>query len=446
MMKLSSLVFVLAVLIAVTFCGASPTTKTKRGLVLLENLQLRNSHSIFFNFLEELYSLDYHEASDPKLTLSKYGEYLYDILVIFAPNTDEFGKIDVDDVLNFIDDGNSVLVAGGTEVSETIREIASECGVEFEEDGSYVIDHFNFDRSDFDGDHTLLVADNWLKTAPIITGNPNAPLLWRGIGHTLEKENRLIIPLLRASSTAYSSSEKNDFSSSGKGKELVLVSALQARNNARVTFSGSLDFFSDRFLQSTVQKYATDGKAQVFDKSGNEEFVRNLVRWTFGFQGVLRSGNMHHHRVGEKQQQILYTIKEDIEYTVDIEEWDGKQWKPYNSSDVQLEFVMLHPYVRTGLQRVSPKTSTFKTVFKIPDVYGIYTFRLDYKRLGYTSLSEIDRVTIRPLRHDQYERFIVSAFPYYISSLSMIAGLIVFGFVFLYHKDDAAPADKRVSS
>lgn len=40
----------------------------------------------------------------------------------------------------------------------------------------------------------------------------------------------------------------------GTGKDLLLIAALQARNNARVTFSGSLYFFSDAAFRSSVQK------------------------------------------------------------------------------------------------------------------------------------------------------------------------------------------------
>ena len=37
------------------------------------------------------------------------------------------------------------------------------------------------------------------------------------------------------------------------GKNTLLVSGLQARNNARVLFFGSLDFFSDEFFTAGVQ-------------------------------------------------------------------------------------------------------------------------------------------------------------------------------------------------
>jgi len=224
-------------------------------------------------------------------------------------------------------------------------------------------------------------------------------------------------------------------SSSAKGKELLLVSALQARNNARVIFSGSLEFFSDRFFHSGAQRYSLDGKTTAYEKSGNEELSKSLVSWAFGKHGVLRSGNVRHHRVGENSPRPFYTIKEDIEYLVDVEEWNGKQWVPYTGEDIQVEWVMLDPYVRTFLKREG-KSATFKATFKIPDVYGIFTFRLTYSKLGYTTLTEIERVTVRPLRHDQYERFIVSAYPYYASCFSMLVGLFVFSFYFLYNKEE----------
>lgn len=37
------------------------------------------------------------------------------------------------------------------------------------------------------------------------------------------------------------------------GTNTLLIAGLQARNNARVVFVGSLDFFSDEFFQSAVQ-------------------------------------------------------------------------------------------------------------------------------------------------------------------------------------------------
>lgn len=46
--------------------------------------------------------------------------------------------------------------------------------------------------------------------------------------------------------------------------------------------------------------------------------------------------------------------------------------------------------------------------------------------------------------HTQYERFIPSAYPYYASAFSMMFGVFVFSFVFLYYNDKSeVEADKK---
>lgn len=76
-----------------------------------------------------------------------------------------------------------------------------------------------------------------------------------------DPENPLVLPLLHASSTAYSyqpDAAIDDYPLA-IGTNTLLIAALQARNNARVVFVGSIDFFSDEFFASSVQK-ANGGK------------------------------------------------------------------------------------------------------------------------------------------------------------------------------------------
>ncbi|VDD95264.1 unnamed protein product [Enterobius vermicularis] len=79
----------------------------------------------------------------------------------------------------------------------------------------------------------------------------------------------------------------------------------------------------------------------------------------------------------------------------------------------------------------------------LPDVYGVFKFLVDYRRIGYTHLYNVQQVSVRPLEHTQYERFIRSAFPYYVSAFSMIVGLMLFSCVFLYHKDTSIKEHKK---
>jgi len=191
------------------------------------------------------------------------------------------------------------------------------------------------------------------------------------------------------------------------------------------------NFFSNDFFESSVQRAAANSKR--FDKSGNEELAKGLSQWVFKETGVIRVVNVDHHKVGELKPPVAYTIKQDIVYSIKIEEVINGKWVPFRATDVQFEFVRLDPFVRTTLTN---SNGNFNVQFKIPDVYGIFKFVVDYNRVGYTHLFSTTQVSVRPLEHTQYERFIPAAFPYYASAFSMMIGVFLFTFIQLYHHDE----------
>ncbi len=86
-----------------------------------------------------------------------------------------------------------------------MKEIAAECGVEFSDEGTYVIDRFNSDVND-EGRNTLIVSDaeNLINNQLIVgSSRSGAPLLYRGVGMTIDSENPLLLEILTASNTAY---------------------------------------------------------------------------------------------------------------------------------------------------------------------------------------------------------------------------------------------------
>ncbi|XP_063236755.1 dolichyl-diphosphooligosaccharide--protein glycosyltransferase 48 kDa subunit [Bacillus rossius redtenbacheri] len=405
-------------------------------LVLLDNLAIRETHSMFFKSLQERgYTLTFKSADDANLLLSKYGEFLYEHLVIFAPSVEEFGgAVSVETITEFIDGGGNVLVAGSSSSGDILRELASEVGFEVDEEGASVIDHLNYDVSDL-GKHTLIVAEpSQLIDAPVIAGPRTVPpLLYQGTGLVADRDNPLVLQVLTADSSAYSyvPDEPVKEFPHAVGKNTLLIAALQARNNARVVFSGSLYFFSDEAFTSPVQK-ALGGKRHGV--SGNQPVATALSQWVFKEHGVLRVRSVSHHRAGEAAPPQAYTIMEDVVYTVEIEMLSGGKWVPYSADDVQLEFVRIDPFVRTTLQR--KPGGKYEARFKIPDVYGVYQFKVDYNRIGYTRLFSTTQVSVRPLKHTEYERFIPSAYPYYMSAFSMMLGVFLFSFVFLHFRED----------
>jgi len=61
---------------------------------------------VFIWFAERGYSLTFKSADDASLVLSKYGEFLYEHLIIFAPSVEEFGgSLSVETITEFIDGG-----------------------------------------------------------------------------------------------------------------------------------------------------------------------------------------------------------------------------------------------------------------------------------------------------------------------------------------------------
>lgn len=407
----------------------------KKTLVLVDNFLIKETHSIFFKSLKDRgHILTFKSAEDSTLSLFKYGELLFQNLIIFAPKVEEFGgKINKKTILDFVDEGGNLMIAMGGKPGVLLREIAVECGVEVDTPGSslagsLVIDHFNFDKSD--PSHTLLTLDREnLIGAPVIVGpGTNSPLLYRGIGLLVNSSNPLVLKVLSAYSTSYShdplaSVEKVPIVS---GKDTTLIAAVQTRNNARIVFSGSINFFSNEAFISKVSK--VDGSN--YERSSNADVSEHLSKWLLKETGVIRVKSVSHHRLNEQEAPIDYTITEMAVFEMELEYKVENGWKPFNVKDLQLEFVRIDPFIRTYVPSVAD--GKYKVVFKIPDVYGVFKFLVDYKRIGYTSVFSSTQVSVRPLKHTQYERFIQSAYPYYFSAFSMMFGVFLFSFVFLH--------------
>ncbi|TKR92501.1 hypothetical protein L596_007142 [Steinernema carpocapsae] len=410
-------------------------------LVLIDDAKTEQTHSIYLKSLRDRgHLVTVKLADDASLKLFQYGEFIHQHVVILAPSVDEFGgSITVPEIVKFIDQGGNVLVTGGNNLGEAIRELALENGFEFDDANTAVIDHLNYDNALDDGTHTTIVTPaSQLTSAQMIVGDKKkiSPVLFKGVALVSDDSNRLKLELLTAATTAYSANPQSSIIEypAAIGRSAILIGALQARNNARVVFTGSVEMFSDKFLNANVNKV---GSSQKATKSGNLDLVTELSKWVLKEKGVLRVKSVSHHKAGETEPPREYTINEKVEYKIDIEEWSKeKGWTPFQGDDVQMAFVRIDPFVRLPLYNTN---GLQKVQFELPDVYGVFKFVVDYHRVGYTHLYDVQQVSVRPLQHTQYERFIPSAYPYYASSFSMMFGVFIFAFVFLYHKDQSAP-------
>jgi len=410
-MKAGILVTIFLSLLVLAVCNEG-----NRVLVLLDGSTKQGSFSLFFGDLEARgYKLTFAQADEASLELAHFGEYLFDHLVVFAPSTDVLGGLTVQTILDFVDSGHNLIVAGDSQ-GDVGRQIARECGVELSEPGFQVHDNFH----GADGDETTISfgPSNLVKSPVVIGTKVTKSVLFKGISLTIPQQNGLHFSVLGGYDSTYSASSaalKQSDLSSGVGDRLVLIAALQARNNARVIISGSLSFFSDKFFRNSDNQLATQA----------------LSQWMFRETGVLRVSNVTNHNEAGIEP-TMYTIKDTIVYTATIQEQVAGQWVPFISDNVQLEVAMLDPYIRTALKH--QKDGLYKTSFVAPDVYGVFSFKLRFRGLGYTSLDTKTVKSIRPYRHDEYPRFLTTANPYYASSLAVLVGVVIFSAFFLFTK------------
>jgi len=403
----------LAAVLTVLACLAAAE---ERALVLIDSAATEQTHSAFFSYLQDTLGirLRFMQATSTNVNFMKYDQAKYDHLIIFAPTIDEFGGgIKSEDVIEFIDQGHNVLIATNSQSGAAAADIAALVGIEVDSAPAAVIDHFSND-----GSSQLIKASQLIDSELIVGKKTGKPVLFRGIGLAADASNSLVIPILAGNPTSYSADPAKPVDSPiALGTKLLLVAGLQARNNARVVVSGSLDLFSNEFFENEI--------------GSNKEFSEALGAWVFKFNGVLRISEPKHHLVGQTNAPREYTVGDELTYSVDIEERVNGKWVPFAGKDVQLEFVRIDPFVRTFLQN---SNGHLHVTFKAPDVYGVFHFKIDYKRTGYTFIDSQTQAVVRPLLHTQYERFIPAAYPYYAGALSMVFGVFIFSFIFLYHR------------
>lgn len=426
------LLFITLILQFVVFISAkSKSLKGDKILVVFDNLEDQSSYSIFLNSLKERgYDLTFKSASDENLEIIKYEESLYDHVILLAPETDNYeNDITAKQIIDFIDMGGNLLVAANEKTGTTIQELIYEFGTIVDEPKFTAIDNFKHNGTTPD----VLAIEKMAN--PIFIDELQAPLLYSGTSIKSNGKNPYNKPVVVGGPASYSW----DFTQVTKnpmvtGSDLILVNSLQAINNARIVLTGSLKMFTNDFISSTVQI-----KDKKFKRSGNLDFITAMTKWTFHETKVLKIISSKHHKFNEVERPEYYTIKDKIHYEIEIAQYDNGMWRPFNASDVQLELVMLDPYIRITLQQqpiTNPNSSTFAIDLVVPDHCGVFTFKVDYRRYGYSWIKDTDVIAIHPVHYNEFPRFLTQGLPYYCGAFSMIAGFFLLTIVSLYHEDD----------
>jgi oligosaccharyltransferase complex subunit beta len=232
-------------------------------------------------------------------------------------------------LLDFTNAGGNILLALSSEAAtpSAISSLLLEFDISLPADrSSQVIDHFKYDATSSPEEHNVLVLP---RPGPLradavnFFGGEGVLAVPKAIGQTLGSSSALINPVLKAPETAYLHNPKEDADAeqdlSATGSQIALVSALQARNDARFTVLGSLEMLQDKWFDADVK--LPGGKAS---KTVNKQFAKQLTEWTFKEVGVLQAGRIEHHQILDASKSVsnttqvgfadpeIYRIKTDV--------------------------------------------------------------------------------------------------------------------------------------
>jgi oligosaccharyltransferase complex subunit beta len=371
------------------------------------------------------YDLDVRDASDPKIALRVDGEYSYGGLVLLCPTATAVARrLPVTDLERFINSGRSILLVTSQGFSEYTQGVAQAFGVDLDDREALVVDHQRVIRDLDDGSATFVRAGGQVES-PFLFGSAatvDGAVAFRGPGAQLFADNELVDSLIwgSGSSFAYKPATQVTTSPHTSGTATVLGAGLSTRVGGRLSYFGSLEALSDR----------------VFDVAGtsHETALTTFAGWAFGHSGVLRAQNLRYAVEDRARwEETGVRVKDIIRVEVDIHSWNGEsgEWVDFAADDVQIEFVMLNPWVRARLAHAG-SNGTYSATIQVPDQIGIYKFAIQYHRPGVSSVVLEHVVPVRPFLHNEYPRFIPMAYPYYIASFSMLLVVFLLGLVLMY--------------
>lgn len=190
-----------------------------------------------------------------------------------------------------------------------------------------IVDHFNYDTiSAADSHDTLLLSRPHQVRSDLKNyfGGDGILAFPKAAGQALGNASPLLVPILRAPETAYSYDTKEQDQSVddsfATGSQLSLVSAMQARNSARLTIVGSAESLQDKWFSASV-KGPSDGKEV---KTVNREFAQQVTSWAFKETGVVQVGRIEHYLTGGAVEEFalsnesrdinpkIYRVKNDV--------------------------------------------------------------------------------------------------------------------------------------
>jgi oligosaccharyltransferase complex subunit beta len=244
----------------------------------------------------------------------------------------------------------------------------------------------------------------------------NIAATFNGWSHRLDPDNPLVFPLLTALPVAVGQCPDKvglDRCIPPYGADNVIASALQTRVDSRVTIVSGNHWF------------------QTMNQPGEE-----LLMWTFQKSGQLRVDSYTHRNLEGRNDGRGYRIGDHVELRICLSTGKLGGWESTQPKDMQMELTMLDAWLRADLLPTSDGCLSTGPV-KLPDRYGTYSLKVRYQRRGWPHLIKREIFIVRPFHHDEAQRHVTAALPYYLAWFGMMisSAFFVFPLIFPVKKD-----------
>ncbi|KAJ7577529.1 oligosaccharyl transferase beta subunit [Mycena floridula] len=405
-------------------------SSTGDSVLVVVDPKQKNDYSIFFDGLTANgYTLTYRDPKQDNPLLIEDDIPSFAHVVMFATDTKIFAKDITPQALVKLLAGNTNLLIALSQKQNFLTSLASEFSLILPPPGTPLLSYFPERK-----DPPTVIPIDVASSAPMLTKN-TPPVWFSGLPFALG-DNPLLVPILNAPPESFASDADSgpdalvDASQRGgeglwAGSQLSVAAGFQTIEGGRVAWVGGAELFSNKFANKEVSKGV---------KSGNTQFARDIAAWAFQESLVLRIDNTTHHLVNATEPNELYTTNDKIVYSAHISRYNAEKstWEPYSDiTDLQMEFTMLDPHIRTALRPVRGQPGQYSVTFRAPDRHGVFKFVINYKRKGWTHLYSSTTVPVVPPRHDGYPRFLSAAWPYYAGAMSTSLGFLLFSAIWL---------------
>jgi oligosaccharyltransferase complex subunit beta len=127
------------------------------------------------------------------------------------------------------------------------------------------------------------------------------------------------------------------------------------------------------------------------------------MAWVFHETLVIKSNYLHHHSPNSPDlNPEVYRVSDPVTVSLSLSQYNPgtNSYEPFTTPSefpVQLEVVMLDPYIRTVLP-ITPSHDTeaiYSKSFNLPDHYGVFNFKIQHHVPEYTYIYNHEQFSLR---------------------------------------------------